>query len=422
MAKAIARDDDPDLRQAGVVELGNAGDWMPDKATSRQPTICEYNDLERLPQSVKALLEREGDRRFFNGLSWYRVFFETCLDHGQQPIFYVITSDRDDQEHLILPMLTPLGRQGSKISNRQLGPETCMAMTNYQTAQFGPITNAAGDGLARLLEGLARHLKDQRFSVLDFNHLDSSIPKNAGLQSAFERAGFVTYGYPDEPIVFEDVNGRSYADYMNDRSSSLRKNVRRLRKKLEKTGHVRFALVEGGKGLTEAIRDYEIVQKASWKADETYPDHVPALIRAAGEQRALRLGLLYLDDRPVATDLTIISDGQATGKKGHFDNEMRRHHVGDVLTSFMMEHLIDIDQVKSIDFGKTAVSYKLKWLKQQRPMSGFVAFDPGSVQGQYQSLCFRSKQIAISRLSTMKQKILSLPKCRLKGITALLQS
>lgn len=405
MAGIITRAHEPNLQQAGVAEHGNAGAWMPDTPTSRLPKICAYSDLERLPQPVKALLEREGDRRFFNGLSWYRVFCETCLDPGQQPIFYVVTSDRDDQEHLILPMLAPLGRQGSKISNRQLGSQTCMAMTNYQTAQFGPITNASGDGSARLLECLARYLKDQGLSVLDFNHLDTAIPENAGMRSAFERAGFVTYDYPDEPIIFEDVNGRSYADYMNDRSSGLRRNIGRLRRKLDKTGQVRFALTDSGKDLAEAIRDYEIVQKASWKADETYPNHVSALIRAAAEQDALRLGLLYLDDRPVATDLTIISDGQAMGKKGHFDNEMRRHHVGDVLTSFMIEHLIDIDQAKSIDFGKTAVSYKQKWLKQQRPMSGFVAFAPGSVQGQYQRLCFRSKQLAISQLSKIKQKL-----------------
>ncbi|MGI9492402.1 MAG: hypothetical protein ACR2QF_08395, partial [Geminicoccaceae bacterium] len=88
---------------------------------------------------------------------------------------------------------------------------------------------------------------------MDFNHLDSSIHENIGLRSAFERAGFATYGYPDEPIVFEDVNGRSYADYMNDRSSSLRRNIRRLRRNLEKAGRMRFTLTDSDNGLAEAI-------------------------------------------------------------------------------------------------------------------------------------------------------------------------
>ncbi len=364
-----------------------------------------YGDFQQLPASVRTLLGEEEERRFFNGLSWYRVFCETCLDPDQHPAFYVATSRENQEQQLILPLLTPLGRAGSAISCSQLGPQTCMSMTNYQTAQFGPVTNTSGAVCADLLDGLAGYLKDQRFTVLDFNHLDPAIPANADLQAAFERAGFKTYIYPDEPIVFEDINGRSYADYMSDRSSKLRRNIRRLRTKLEKVGQVRFELMEGGKGLADAIRDYETVQKASWKKDEVYADHVPALIRAAADARTLRLGLLYLDNRPVATDLTIISDGHATGKKGHFDDEMRQHHIGDVLTSLMLEHLIDIDKARSIDFGKTAASYKLKWVKEQRPLNGFVAFHLGTSQGQLGRFLFRSRQIARSQLSTLKRKI-----------------
>ncbi len=376
-----------------------------DPVAARQPLVHCYHDIQELPASAKALLEEEDERRFFNGLSWYRVFCYTCLDQGQHPTFYVAASRENQEQQLILPLLTPLGRAGSVISGSQLGPQTCMSMTNYQSAHFGPVTNTAGSDCAELLDGLATHLKAQRFSILDFNHLDPAIPANAALQASFTRAGFKTYGYPDEPIVFEDIAGRSYADFMGDRSAKLRRNIRRLRAKLEKIGQVRFELIKGGQGLEDGIRDYEAVQKASWKKDEVYTDHVPALIRAAADAGTLRLGLLYLDDRPVATDLSMLSDGHVTGKKGHFDNEMRQHHVGDVLTSYMLEHLIDIDKVRSVDFGKTAASYKLKWVKQQRPLNGFVAFHPATAQGQLSRFLFRSKQIARSRLSALKRKL-----------------
>jgi hypothetical protein len=375
-----------------------------------ETSVRDYGGLDQLPTEARALFEQEGGRRFFNGLSWYRVFCETCLDPGQHPVFLVATADRADRAELILPLIAPLGRKGSRLSERQLGPTTRMSLTNYQTAQFGPITNASGEVLAHLLESVARRLKEQGCTVLDFNHLDTGIPENDLLQPAFERAGFKTYAYADEPIVLETINGRSYDAYMKDRSSKLRRNIKRLRANLEKVGEVRFALVAGGDGLEGAIRDYETVQKASWKPDEFYDDHVPALIRAAAGDGMLRLGLLYVDDRPVATDLTIISNGDATGKKGHFDNEMRQHHVGDVLTSHMFEYLIDEDRAKTIDFGKTAVSYKLKWAKELRPMNGFVAFHPGMLEGQLRRLRYRAEQIARSRLSVIKRKLMSLRK------------
>ena len=371
-----------------------------------QEITC-YDNLDSLPFSARQLLEKEGQQRFFNGLSWYDVFCRTCLDHGQKPAFYHLTSSGTDGGQVILPLLTPLGRSGCKVSDRQLGPNSGMSMTNYQSACYGPITNQSGEALTESLEQLARHLKAEGFNILDFNHLDVAIPANASMRPAFKRAGFAVHDYVDEPIVLEDIDGRNYEGFMKDRSSKLRRNVGRLRRKLEQAGEVRFVMEAGGPNLAQAITDYETVQKASWKDGETYRDHVPALIEAAADAGLLRLGLLYLNDRPVATDLTIISDGNVTGKKGHFDEEMRKHNVGDILTSYMFEHLIDTDRAKSVDFGKSAAPYKLKWVSQQRPMHGFVAFDPSTFMGQYWR--FRIKVANTSRvlLSKLKSIILS---------------
>lgn len=382
----------------------DAGQQQASSPSSTQEIAC-YDSLDDLPNSARKLLEEEGQRRFFNGLSWYDVFCRTCLDHGQKPAFYHLTSVEPEGGQLILPLLTPLGRSGCKVADRQLGQNSCMSMTNYQSAYYGPITNLSGEVLTRSLEQLARHLKAERFTVIDFNHLDTAISANASLRTAFKRAGFAVHDYLDEPVVLEDVDGRHYADYMKDRSSNLRRNIGRLRRKLEKVGEVRFVVEAGGPNLAQAIHDYETVQKASWKEEETYQDHVPALIQAAAAAGLLRLGLLYLDGRPVATDLTIISDGNASGKKGHFDEDMRQHKVGEILTSHMFEYLIETDHAKSIDFGKSAAPYKLKWLKQQRPMHGFVAFDPLTVNGQYWQLRLKATDLSRALLSKLKSKI-----------------
>ena len=374
---------------------------------SSKQGITRYDSLDDLPNSARMLLEEEGQRRFFNGLSWYKVFCRTCLDQGQQPAFYHLTSSDLDGGQVILPLVTPLGRSGCKVSDRQLGPNSGMSMTNYQSVHYGPITNQSGEALTRSLEQLARHLKAEGFRVLDFNHLDVAIPASTSMRPAFKRAGFTVHDYVDEPIVLEDIDGRNYETFMKDRSSKLRRNVGRLRRKLEQAGEVRFVMEAGGPNLAQAITDYEAVQKASWKDGETYRDHVPALIEAAADAGLLRLGLLYLNDRPVATDLTIISDGNVIGKKGHFDEEMRKHNVGDILTSYMFEHLIDTDRAKSIDFGKSAAPYKLKWVSQQRPMHGFVAFDPLTVNGQYWQLRMKATHTSRLLLSKIKSTIFS---------------
>jgi CelD/BcsL family acetyltransferase involved in cellulose biosynthesis len=367
--------------------------------------IADHRHPKDLPKPARALLAEEGRRRFFNGLSWYEVFCRTCLDDGQEPTFVHLTSSRGQ---VILPLLTPLGRLGCKLSARPLGEGSAMSMTNYQTAYYGPIADMAPEDLAKALEGLARHLKSRGLNVLEFNHLDRAIAANAALRPAFERAGFKTIDCQEEPIVFERVEGQSYADYMAARSANLRKNIKRRRNKLESFGKLAFVVKRDPAGIEAFIRDYQKVQAASWKPAEVHHDHVPDLIRTAAEHGHLCLGMLYLDDRPVATDLTILCDGHATSKKAHYDQAMRDHHVGDVLTSFMFEHLLDVEGVRGIDLGKTAASYKLKWTRDQRLMSSFVAFNPQTIKGQMLRAAFTSRKLSRSLLSNAKAKAVHL--------------
>lgn len=369
-------------------------------------SIESFSRLQDVSPATRELLELESERRFFNGLSWYQLLCDTCLEDGQEPVFHVVVSTSDERTQLVLPMLSPLGNPGSAVSTRPLGSGTAMAMTNYQTVQYGPISDAFGDELVSLIEELAVHLKGRGYALLDFNHLDPTIPANSMIEPAFRRAGYVTCAYIDEAISFEMFDGRGYDDYMASRSSNLRKNVRRRRAALDKAGDVDFVLTKGPDGLERAIEDYERVQKASWKAEEKHVDHVPGLIRAAAAAGHLRLGLLYLDGQPVATDLTVVSGGKATSKKAHYDLDMRQHHVGDILTSYMLEYLLDQEEVTSLDFGKSVVDYKQKWLKEQRQLQGFVAYDPKSIQGQFQGLRFRSNKLIRSKLSLIKGKLL----------------
>jgi CelD/BcsL family acetyltransferase involved in cellulose biosynthesis len=367
--------------------------------------VSVYDDVSSLPEVAKALMAEEGRKRFMNGLDWYRTFAATCLEAGQTPRFYVMTSKGAPAARLIMPMVTPLGRPGSRITERRLGRRTLMAMTNHQTRQFGPISDAEPAMRRKLLDGFAQHLKREGCSTVDVNHLDPDIPGTESILPALAVAGFAVQRYHDQTIVLDRFEGRSFADFLGDLSSKKRSNMRRERKKLESLGALRLDVLKGGDGLERAIDDYQAVQKASWKPDEIHAEHVPALIRAAADAGSLRLSILYLDDRPVGADLTFVSGGQAYGHKVHFDDAMRQHHVGDVLIGMHLENLLDRDKVEIIDFGKNATSYKLKWLKQQLRLDGVVAFNPATVDGQLQRLIYSTRSRTEAQLSALKRRL-----------------
>lgn len=396
-------------RRAAALTRRIAGAVRPSPLVNAPPAaaavqVTVHEDLAALPAAAKALLEEAGKHRFMNGYHWYQTFAATCLDAGQSPRFYVIASKDAPKTLLIMPMITPLGRAGSRISARKLGEHSLMAMTNHQSRSFAPISNADPECLERLLQGFAIHLKQEGCSTVDVNHLDPEIADAALLGRAFTAAGFSVAPYHDQTVVFDRLEGRSFAEFLKGLSSNLRSNLNRRRKKLEKMGALRFEVVQGGDGLAKAIQDYEAVQKTSWKPDEIYPRHVSTLILAAAEAGSLRLGILYLDDRPVAADLSFVSDGFAYSHKGHFDEAFRQHGAGDVMTLMALERLIDDDKVDIVDFGKNADPYKLKWLKRQGSLGGLVAFDTRTLDGQLQRLIYRTRIGADAHLSGLKRR------------------
>ena len=76
-----------------------------------------------------------------------------------------------------------------------------------------------------------------------------------------------------------------------------------------------------------------------------------------------------------------MAGGKATIYKLHYDEAYKDFSVGTILTAYMMEHVIQVDNVDEVDFGRGDEVYKQAWTSQPRPMGGFVAFNPSTVMG-----------------------------------------
>ena len=131
---------------------------------------------------------------------------------------------------------------------------------------------------------------------------------------------------------------------------------------------MRFDLVTGGDSLNTAIEVYERVLDASWKEPEPFPSYASGLIRECAAAGALRLGLMYLDNTPVAAQFWIVAGDKATIYKLHYDEAFKKLSVGTILSAYMMRHVIDVDRVDEVDFGRGDENYKRAWLPRERRM------------------------------------------------------
>lgn len=122
------------------------------------------------------------------------------------------------------------------------------------------------------------------------------------------------------------------------------------------------------------------VNAGSWKPAEPFPDFDAALMRAAAESGALRLGVLarVADGTPLAAQYWIIDQGGARAtvpKLFHLESE-RAASPGTVLTAMMVRHLIAEDRVRTLDFGRGDDAYKALWVSRRVQLIGLVLADP----------------------------------------------
>jgi len=163
--------------------------------------------------------------------------------------------------------------------------------------------------------------------------------------------------------------------------SSIRNTVIRKSKKLESSGRARIEIVTGPEGLEAAVAAYEEVYSASWKIPEPYPLFIRGLIRTCAEMGWLRLGLAYIDDAPAAAQLWIVNGGTASIYKLAYDERFSQLSIGSVLTARLMEHVIEVDKVREVDYLTGDDPYKRDWMSHRRERWGIIAFNPRTMNG-----------------------------------------
>jgi CelD/BcsL family acetyltransferase involved in cellulose biosynthesis len=81
----------------------------------------------------------------------------------------------------------------------------------------------------------------------------------------------------------------------------------------------------------------------------------------------MRLGLAYVDGKPVAAQFWTVENGAALiHKLAHVEDAVAAS-PGTLLSAALFQHVIDVDGVRIIDFGTGNDAYKRDWMEEVRP-------------------------------------------------------
>lgn len=350
--------------------------------------IERHTHPDALPEAARRLLaQAESETGYLElGLDWWRNLVDQVYAGEPGLAFYLLR--QGEQVLAILPMrCATSGWQGQHSS-----------LSNYYSAIYAPILHAdAGAAeLAQLLRALRR---EHGGASLRFAPMDPQSRSYAALLQALRLAGLRPFEYFCFGNWFRASSG-SWDEYLQQRPGPVRSTIKRAGKKFSAAGGT-LELVTGGAQLEQKLAAYTQVYGASWKVPEPYPGFVPGLARYCAERGWLRLGIAWLNGQPVAAQLWIVAHGRANIYKLAYDEAYKAYASGTLLTAMLMQHVLEQDGVREVDYLIGDDPYKKAWMDQRRERWGIVAYNPASPAGLLGLLRERAGR-ALRRLRPLK--------------------
>ncbi len=323
---------------------------------------------KKLPSSLLELYK--ANEPFYQKIEWFIAFsrFVSFDDLGDR---YLATTE--DKHSLLLPLqISNISLFGGLLKGRQLN-----SMTNYYSPYFELTSNGVASQLSHteFLEQFKRYLI--RVDQIQFKPLIESEMNQ--FREGFKRLGLFVSSYVSSVNWYED-NIRGVNDYWEKRPNKLKNTIRRKKAKLDKMGGYEL-VVHKATDLVQALADFHRVYYYSWKTNEPFPAFIDEIARIANENKELRLGIIYHNNKPIAAQMWFVNDKTAYIFKLAHRPEVEKLSVGSILTAAMVDYVIEKDKVTKIDFLTGNDNYKKDWMSKSRPLYTLTAYNTHSLVG-----------------------------------------
>lgn len=349
-------------------------------------------------------LVQDAQSGVFSSIEW----FENLARHGlaqpdgQPPqLRLLLATDRQTGHAACLPMLH--GLHWASLSNYYSGlfdvirwsPQASGSDATTGLAAAGPVSpqlankpslKLDADTLLEqaLVHAMRQHLPQHQ--TVTFSPLDSGATFTAALEAGLQQTGFRVGRYFVFANWYLDVGTTTWGAYFGALPPPLRNGIERGRRRLAKFAWSLRIQQTVDDQLEPSIQHFVSVYNQSWKSPEPNPGFIPNLIRLAAALGWLRLGILQLGGQPIAAQLWLVHHRKAYIFKLAYVKGHERFSPGSVLTSGLMEHVLDTDKVSQVDYLSGDDAYKKDWMSHRRERIGLVAFDKQSLGGNWQAL------------------------------------
>ena len=313
-------------------------------------------DFAVVRRSCRDLLADGSAESVFLAPWWWETMIEAGMTGSMAAEFVIVAAAGR-------PVLLLALQRGPDALAGLSGPYTCLYRPLLAAGMAASSIVAAAAAVARLLQ------------AAPLCRLEAIDPDAAWLEpflAGLHRGRLVALRFHHFGAWHEPVAGLSWEEYMAQRPGELRETVRR---RLRRAAELACEIITGP-DIAGGLADYERVYARSWKVPEPFPRFNAVMMGHAAAHGALRLGLLREDGQAIAAQIWLVANGRAmVAKLGH-DEARKKLSPGTVLTAHMIRHLLDIERVDVLDFGRGDDPYKAAWTTRREQRIGLMLANP----------------------------------------------
>ena len=335
---------------------------------ARELATRVFSSVSELPATYLALFDAVGRENFYLSLPWFENLLDATLEPTQALRLYGIEGAEDGVAHAVL-----VARISTTGRTRLLE-----GFTSPYTTDFGLVAKPENACNAEVIEALATALAADRDSF-DSLRIDC-LNWDADTCSTFARAlgarRFVAESHFHFGNWYGEFSGLDFATYRRSLPSALR----RLYNRIGRSDGPSFRLVTDAAQLDVEIAEYERLSLLRWGYAEPHERFIAGLVHAAHKSGVLRFAVLEFEGERVASQIWIVAGGRATIFKLAHNPDFKRS-FGSTCTIALMEHVLEVDGVHEVDYGRGDDDYKKTWLPLRRERWAVTAANPTTLRG-----------------------------------------
>lgn len=321
-------------------------------------------------------------------LDWHKATYQYLTPECSTTYYHCLLNDNKE-----LQVAWPL----IHIVNKSSGSAELKSLTSFYSAIAEPIFMANVEQQHDVFFQLCQCVRDKNYwhkmTLGPFND-SGSLCKIIQDVFGYHRIYSIAANWYQSNII-------SAEKYIENRPSRLKNTIKRNRNKLLKNHEVNVKTVTNLIDFNQCFLQYQNIYQQSWKGEEGSYDFIQAVCQSALLQNKLRMGMLYVDDVAVATQLWFVEKHTASIFKLAYHPDYRQYSVGSILSMALSEHVIEHDKVNQIEFGMGNEPYKQEWMSAVQQRITLECFNVKTLKGFNANIKYR-------HLANIKQWLLAL--------------